>query len=73
MAFHFTQISKPDGWHKYMSFHTRSYTVQDFCDDNPKGTFFVGTKKHLAKVTDSELHGTFDCSDEQVTYFYKEN
>lgn len=71
MAFHFSKITIPEGWHKYMSFHTRSYTVQDFIDDNPVGTFFVGTKKHLAKVVDSELYGTFDSSDEQVTCFYR--
>lgn len=61
---------KADGWKRYMSFHTKSYTIKDFCKENPTGKYFVGTKKRVVAVEDSNYYGFFDNGNEEVTCFY---
>ena len=40
------------------------YTVNDFCRDNPKGTFVLGFGGHVATVVDGNLFDSWDSSNE---------
>ena len=50
------------------------YTAEDFCRDNPKGTFVLGFGNHVATVVDGNLYDTWDSSNEvpQYCWFRKE-
>jgi hypothetical protein len=47
------------------------YTVEDFCNDNPKGTYVLGTGSHAIAVIDGNHYDTWDSKDEIVLYFWK--
>lgn len=51
------------------------YTAEDFCQDNPKGTFVLGFGGHVATVKDGVLYDSWDSSKETPIYFWfrKEN
>lgn len=38
------------------------YTVDDFCRDNPRGTFVLGFGGHVATVVDGNLYDSWDSS-----------
>ena len=40
------------------------YTAEDFCRDNPKGTFVLGFGGHVATVKDGVLYDSWDSSKE---------
>lgn len=46
------------------------YTIRDFCKDNPKGTFVIGTGQHAVAVIDGDYYDTWDSGDEIPTYFW---
>lgn len=49
------------------------YTAEDFCKDNPKGTFVLGFNKHVATVIDGNLYDAWDSSKEIPQYvWYRE-
>lgn len=49
------------------------YTAQDFCRDNPKGTFVIGFGNHVATAVDGNLFDAWDSSQEIPQYvWYKE-
>ena len=49
------------------------YTVGDFADDHPKGTFVVGTGTHAVCVIDGKCYDTWDSRPESIEfYYYKE-
>ena len=47
------------------------YTVEDFCRDNPKGTFVLSIDGHVVAVQDGCFYDTWDCSDRAVLYYWK--
>lgn len=51
------------------------YTAEDFCKDNPKGTFVLGFGGHVATVVDGNLYDSWDSSNEVPVYIWykKEN
>lgn len=51
------------------------YTAEDFCQDNPKGTFVLGFGGHVATVKDGVLYDSWDSTKETPIYFWyrKEN
>ena len=51
------------------------YTVDDFCRDNPKGTFVLGFGGHVATVVDGDLFDTWDSSGEipQFVWYRKDD
>lgn len=50
------------------------YSVTDFCNDNPKGTFVLGFGGHVATVVDGDLYDSWDSSGEipQFVWYRKD-
>lgn len=46
------------------------YTAEDFCRDNPRGTFVLGFGGHVATVQDGVLYDSWDSSNEVPVYFW---
>ena len=46
------------------------YTAEDFCRDNPEGTFVLGFGGHVAAVKDGDLYDSWDSSKEIPTYVW---
>ena len=46
------------------------YTVDDFCYDNPVGTFVLGFGGHVATVVDGNLYDSWDSSKEIPIYIW---
>lgn len=46
-----------------------NYTIKDFCEDNPKGKFLLGTGTHVVFVNDGNYYDVWDSGDE-VPIFY---
>ena len=46
------------------------YTAEDFCRDNPQGTFVLGFGGHVATVQDGVLFDSWDSSQETPVYFW---
>lgn len=46
------------------------YTVDDFCKDNPKGTFVLGFGGHVATVVDGNLYDAWNSSKEIPIYVW---
>lgn len=51
------------------------YSVKDFCKENPKGTYVLGTGTHVVTAIDGDYFDTWDSGDETVAYIWyrKEN
>lgn len=47
------------------------YTVQDFCKDNPIGTFLLATGSHVIGIKDGDYYDTWDSGDAIPMYFYR--
>ena len=49
------------------------YTVKEFCYDNPKGSFLVGTGTHVISVIDGDYYDAWDSGNEVIDrYFTRE-
>lgn len=50
------------------------YTVADFCEDHPEGTFVLGMGGHVATVVNGDLYDSWDSSAEipQFVWYRKE-
>lgn len=46
------------------------YTAEDFCRDNPQGTFVLGFGTHVATVINGNLYDSWDSSKEVPQYFW---
>jgi hypothetical protein len=46
------------------------YTIEDFCNEHPKGTYIIGTGTHCVVVQDGCVFDTWDSSGETPIYFY---
>ena len=51
------------------------YTVKNFCAENPKGTYVLGTGTHVVTAIDGDYYDMWDSGDETVAYIWyrKEN
>lgn len=47
------------------------YTIEDFCQDHPKGTYIIGTGSHLTTVIDGDLFDSWDSSNEFPVYYFE--
>lgn len=46
------------------------YTLEDFCKDNPRGTFVVYTSEHPVAVVDGVIYDSWDSSLEIPQYYW---
>lgn len=46
------------------------YTIEDFCNEHPKGTYIIGTGTHAVCVEDGCVYDTWNSSGEVPIYFY---
>jgi hypothetical protein len=47
------------------------YTVKDFCDDHPKGTYILAISGHVVTVIDGAYYDTWDSGDEIPIYYWQ--
>jgi len=61
------------GFHRYIIPDScpDCYTVQDFCYDNPVGTFILGTGTHAVAVVDGNYYDSWDSGDEVPIYYFE--
>lgn len=48
-----------------------NYTVQDFCEEHPYGTYILGTGTHAVAVIDGSYYDAWDSGYETPTYYYR--
>ena len=49
------------------------YTLEDFAEDHPHGTFVAGTGSHVAAIKDGEIWDSWDSSKEvPIFYWWRE-
>lgn len=48
------------------------YTVRDFANDHPKGTFIVGTGNHVVCIVSGTIYDSWDPSNEIVLFYWEE-
>lgn len=46
------------------------YTAEEFCKDNPRGTFVLGFGGHVATVIDGDIYDSWDSSKEIPVYYW---
>lgn len=46
------------------------YTVKNFCKDNPKGRYILGTGTHAVAVVNGDYYDIWDSGDEVPLYFF---
>lgn len=46
------------------------YTIEDFCNEHPKGTYIIGTGTHAVAVVDGDYFDTWRSGSETPIYFY---
>lgn len=49
------------------------YTIEDFCNDHPKGTFVIGTGSHLTTVIDGTLFDSWNSLAETPVYYFEKS
>lgn len=47
------------------------YTIKDFCEDNPKGTYLLTTGTHVVAVKDGNYYDSWDSGNEVPIYFWR--
>ena len=47
------------------------YTIEDFCNDYPKGVYIIGTGSHLTTVIDGCLWDSWDSRNETPVYYFE--
>ena len=63
---------KRNGFKRYLvDDHGKDYyTVYDFCEDNPKGTFILAMDGHVVCVQDGCYYDTWDSGEEEPIYYW---
>ena len=46
------------------------FSVKDFCKENPKGTFVLGTGTHVVTAIDGNYYDVWDSGDEIIAYVW---
>lgn len=60
------------GWkyHRLKDTCPLCYTINDFCEDYPNGTFIVATGSHVVCVKDGQYWDSWDSGDKTVMFFF---
>lgn len=49
------------------------YTMEEFCEDHPTGTFVVALDKHVVTVCDGQYYDTWESGHETPLYYFEKN
>lgn len=49
------------------------YSIRDFCMDNPKGIFVIGTQNHVVCAINGNYYDSWDSGDEKILYVWYKN
>lgn len=47
------------------------YTVRDFCEEYPRGTYVLALDKHVIAVKDGDYYDSWDSGDEVPLYYWQ--
>ena len=47
------------------------YTIEDFCNEHPNGTYVIGTGSHAVAVENGVYYASWRSGDETPIYYYK--
>lgn len=47
------------------------YTIWDFCDDHPRGTYVLSTGSHIVTAIDGNYYDTWDSGDEVPIIYWR--
>jgi hypothetical protein len=46
------------------------YTIEDFAEDHPRGTYVLKTDQHVTTVIDGDIYDSWNTSDEVPQYYW---
>ena len=69
-------------WGRYLNRHgfapfiipnscPRCYTIRDFAEDNPNGSFILATGNHVVAIVDGDYYDTIDSGDDVPIYVWE--
>jgi len=47
------------------------YTIKDFCEEHPEGTYIVATGSHVVCVKDSDYYDAWDSGDKTALFYFE--
>lgn len=50
---------------------TDCYTINDFCKDNPKGVYIIGTGNHVVCCMNGNIYDSFNSGNMTPLYYFK--
>lgn len=67
------QYLRDNGYKRYVipSSCPGCYTIGDFCEDNPEGTFIVCTGTHTVTIRDGCIFDSWDSSSESPVFYFR--
>lgn len=65
-------ILRQNGFYRYIisNICEDCYTIRDFCEDHPRGTYVLGTGSHVVAVRDGDWYDSWDSGDEIPLYYW---
>ena len=60
-----------DNVFKYEPIDCAGYTVEEFADSNPQGTYLVRMENHISTIIDNCVYDIFDCRDMFISHAWK--
>lgn len=71
----FGAVLRQHGFRRYIIPNTcpDCYTIKDFCQDHPTGTYVVGTDSHVVACIDGDYIDSFDSGDLIAIYYWEDD
>lgn len=71
----FGAVLRKNGFRRYIIPNScpDCYTVRDFCQDHPEGTYVVGTDSHVVACIDGRYIDSFDSGDLIAIYYWEDD
>lgn len=60
-----------EGFERYIITKHEPYTIREFANDHPDGTYVLGTGTHAVAVINGNYYDAWDSGDEIPTYYYR--